>query len=312
MNLPPRVSIIMPAFNAAETIAVSIESVLGQTFDNWELLVINDGSTDHTLDVIRQFDDDRIRVLSKKNEGVAAARNTGLRQANGEFVAFLDSDDLWLAPKLEKQIALFDRYGGELGLVYTKYRGFTADSVQSFSIDVDTSIGYDNDYHRLLIMDYVPTLTVMIRASLISDIGYFREDLRAAEDWDYWIRIAESFDLKRVNEVMALYRISPNSLSSNQEKQLSEEWKVISSHVIASTTLPQCVISMSVIFWRVKKIRYLVRVRAYMNAIREIGTVLQQIPSCFRNLFFIIKYFLERAYQLGGLGKIGRIRAGLR
>lgn len=289
MAKSPQVSVIMPAFNAAKTIGVAILSVLGQTFNNWELLIINDGSTDNTIDVIAQFNDSRIRPISQVNLGVAAARNAGMKQAYGEYIAFLDSDDLWLPTKLEKQVLLFSQSTKQLGMVYTKHRGFTDDPMNSFGMDVDASIGYDNDYHRLLIMDYIPTLTVMIKASLISDIGYFRENLRGTEDWDYWIRVAKSYQLERVNEELALYRISSNSLSRNKEKHAIEELKVLNLHFTAEANIPLSVYHMAKLYWSVKKIRHQLR----WGSLKELVMIR---PVFFRNYFFIFYWTLAFLY----------------
>lgn len=298
MSARPQVSVVMPAFNAANTICAAVESVLGQTFHNWELLVINDGSTDHTLDVMEQFNDERIKLITQVNQGVAAARNTGLRQARGEYIAFLDSDDLWLPTKLEQQIAIFKRSGIELGLVYAKHRGFVKEPAQSFSMDVDASIGYDNDYHRLLIMDYVPTLTVMIRASLISEIGYFREDLRGTEDWDYWIRVAKHSNIVRVNEELALYRISPNSLSRNKDRHSIEELKVLKQHLSVGSNVPSPVAHMAFVFWYAKKIRHQLGERNLKKVLDSLYEMLRQKPAYWRNFYWLAKwtisYFIAR------------------
>lgn len=307
MSARPKVSVIMPSFNAAQTICVAVESVLGQTFQNWELLVINDGSTDNTLDVMAQFNDRRISLITQVNQGVAAARNAGLKQASGEYIAFLDSDDLWLPAKLEKQVSLLAQSGDCLGLVYTKHRGFTEDPSRSFSMDVDASIGYDNDLHRLLIMDYVPTLTVMMRASLISEIGYFREDLRGTEDWDYWIRAVKFSGISRVNEELALYRISQNSLSRNKDRHSIEELKVLDQHLSAESNIPGEVCHMARAFWCVKKIRHQLHWVGAKNIFSSLKELIQIRPIYFRNylllikwsLIFIFKRFSARLFQFG-------------
>ena len=171
MICPPKISVIMPAFNAGMTIVSAVESVIAQTFSDWELLIVNDGSTDHTLKQVAHFADQRIRVISQLNQGVASARNAGLDLAAGEFIAFLDSDDLWFPSKLEKQIKAFASFGNEVGLVYTKYRGFTDDSSDSHSLGFDGMELLSDDYYSLLVMDYIPTLTVMIRSHVLKNVG---------------------------------------------------------------------------------------------------------------------------------------------
>ena len=297
MSSHPKISVIMPAYNASKTIISSIECVLAQTYQNWELLVINDGSTDHTLDVLSQFDDQRIKVFTQVNQGVAVARNTGLKQARGEYIAFLDSDDLWVPTKLGKQILVFAESSNLLGLVYTKHRGFTEDPSHSFSMDVDASIGYQNPYHRLLIMDYVPTLTVMIRASIITDIGYFSEDLSGTEDWDYWIRIAKSYSLERLNEELALYRISPNSLSRNKDRHAIEELKVLDRHLTEDSNTSPAVCHMARSFWYLKKIRHQLQSGRIKDVAISILKLVRLRPAFYINFLLLLIWATSYIYQ---------------
>jgi glycosyltransferase involved in cell wall biosynthesis len=297
MNARPMVSIIMPAYNASKTITDSINCVLAQTYEHWELLIINDGSTDNTWKVLTQFDERRIKVFTQVNKGVAVARNTGLKHAQGEYIAFLDSDDLWLTTKLEKQILLFEGSSNRLGLIYTKYRSFYKDISRSFSMDIDAPIGYLNPYHRLLIMDYVPTLTVMIKASIVNDIGYFSEDLRGTEDWDYWIRIAKSYRIERLNEELAFYRISPNSLSRNKDKHSIEELKVLDRHLTGKLDIPPTVCHMAHTFWYFKKIRHQLASGHFKNVINSTLLLIQLRPIYLINFFLMIVWISCYIYQ---------------
>jgi glycosyltransferase involved in cell wall biosynthesis len=293
MSPNSRVSVIMPAFNAAKTIGAAVESVLAQTYRDWELLVVNDGSTDSTLDIMAQFRDERIRTITQVNQGVAAARNAGMKRASGAYIAFLDSDDLWLPTKLEKQVSAFELSGASLGLVYTRHRGFIEDVSRSFSMDVDASIGFADDWHRLLIMDYIPTLTVMMRASLVPEVGYFCEDLRGTEDWDYWIRIAKHSKLARVNEELALYRISPHSLSRNKERHSLEELKVLNQYLKAGSNVPGPVIHMAFLFWYIKKIRYQLAEWSLKKALTSLKDMVHLQPAYMRNYYWLTKWVIS-------------------
>ena len=297
MSLIPKVSIIMPAYNASKTIMTSIECVLKQTFQNWELLVINDGSTDNTLVLLSNLVDQRISVFTQLNQGVAAARNTGLKRARGAYIAFLDADDLWDQSKLEKQLYIFEESTDKLGLIYTKHRGFTEDPLHSFSMDVDASIGYQNPYHRLLIMDYIPTLTVMIRASIINEIGYFNQDLRGTEDWDYWIRITKLYKIHQINEELALYRISANSLSRNKEKHAIEELKVLDKHLTLDLNIPLAVCHMARAFWNLKKIRNQLQSGSIKYAVSSILSLITLQPVFYKNFIFIIIWIGSYIYK---------------
>jgi glycosyltransferase involved in cell wall biosynthesis len=297
MSAVPQVSVVMPAFNAAKTIGIAIQSVLDQTFTNWELLIINDGSTDGTLEIVAQFNDPRIYTITQVNQGVATARNAGLNQARGRYIAFLDSDDLWSPQKLQKQVSIFENSTDKLCLVYTKHRGFIEDINKSFSMDIDTSIGFDNDYHRLLIIDFVPTLTVMIKASIIKDVGFFRADLHGTEDWDYWIRIAKSYCLERVNEELAFYRIGSNSLSRNKDRHALEELKVLDWHLSKDQNIPKRVCHMARSFWCVKKIRHQLRSGNVMNAFTSFKQLLGVRPFFLSNFYFLLSWSFVFTYN---------------
>jgi glycosyltransferase involved in cell wall biosynthesis len=300
MSSQPKVSVVMPAYNASLTIIASIECVLEQTYQNWELLIINDGSTDLTLTILGQFDDQRIRVFTQTNQGPSVARNIGLRQAKGEYIAFLDSDDLWVPTKLEKQISLFDGASNRLGLVYTKYRGFIEDPLRSFSMDVDASIGYKNPYDRLLIMCHIPLLSVMIRRSIIDDIGYFSEDICGTEDWDYWIRILKLYDFERLNEELALYRISPSSLSRNKERHAIEELKVLNRHLVNDSNTSVKVYHMARAFWYLKKIRHQLQSGRFKDVVISFQELIRLKPVYYVNYLFILywstSYIIQRIF----------------
>jgi glycosyltransferase involved in cell wall biosynthesis len=114
----PKVSVVIPAYNAMTYLPETVESVLKQTFTNFEVLIINDGSSDHIMQWVTQISDSRVRLISQENQGLPGARNTGIAQAQGEYVAFLDADDWWEPTKLEKQVRCFEERPG-VGLVYT-------------------------------------------------------------------------------------------------------------------------------------------------------------------------------------------------
>jgi glycosyltransferase involved in cell wall biosynthesis len=287
----------MPAFNASKTIVSAVESVIAQTFSDWELLIINDGSSDDTLKQVANFDDQRIKVLSQLNKGVASARNAGLDVATGEFIAFLDSDDLWLPSKLEKQLKVFTSYGSEVGLVYTKYRGFTDNASDSHSLGFDGIELLSNDYYSLLVMDYIPTLTVMIRSNIVEHVGLFREDLRGVEDWDFWIRIKKSYELKKINEELALYRISPFSLSGNKISHAAEELKVLDAHVVNKINIPDSVVNMAFLFWHIKKIKYLLIGSQYKEAIKCFFDLLKLQKISLLNYLLLFKWITKNIFH---------------
>ncbi len=220
MNLyMPTISVIIPAYNSEKTIKATIESVLKQTFSDWELIIINDGSQDSTLDIALQVKDSRIKVFSFDNAGLSASRNRGLKRAVGEFVSFLDADDIWTSDKLAIQLkALQENPQAAVAYSWTDYideNGKFAFSGSYINVNGDV-------YEHLLMSDFLENgSNPLIRKEAFTALDGFDETLRAAEDWDMWLRLANKFDFVCVPSVQILYRVTANSLSSNvinQEK----------------------------------------------------------------------------------------------
>ena len=224
MSDKPLVSIIMPAYNAEKTIAESIQSVIEQTYKNWELIVINDGSIDNTSSIVYSFKDCRIILVEQANGGVANARNNGLRCAKGDFVAFLDSDDLWLSSKLTIQMACMIERASFFS--YGKSTCFYLDKQNTHACFYDLDINLDYS-QKILVFDFIPTLTVVMSRCVVDKIGFFDESLHGTEDWDYWIRVLQTYKPLFVDSVLALYRIQSNSLSHQSSKHYVEMRKVV-------------------------------------------------------------------------------------
>lgn len=199
----PLVTVIIPTYNRALLLPRAISSVLKQTMSDLELLVVDDGSTDGTAAVVRALGDRRIRYLPQANAGVAAARNRGMREARGELVAFLDSDDEWSPHKLARQVACLQQAPAEVGLVYT---GTVDDDGQGgLSVKVAHHRG---DLSRVLMRANVlhgGGSNVLIRRRVVATVGFFDETLPAIEDYDYWLRAAQFFHVEHVAEPLAHY-----------------------------------------------------------------------------------------------------------
>jgi glycosyltransferase involved in cell wall biosynthesis len=213
----PNISVIIPAYNSEKTIKTTIESVLNQTFADFELIIINDGSQDSTLDIISQFQDSRIKVFSFNNSGGNVSRNRGLNHAVGEFVSFLDADDIWTADKLEIQLkALWENSQAAVAYSWTDYINENGEFVVS-----GTHINVNGDvYENLLLTNFLENgSNPLIRREALSELGGFDKSLSAAQDWDMWLRLACKFDFVCIPTVQILYRISANSVSSNLVRQ---------------------------------------------------------------------------------------------
>lgn len=209
----PLVSIIVPTFNRAQLVAEAIKSVLNQTYGNFEIIIIDDYSTDNTAELIGKINDDRISYFClNKNQGAPAARNIGLKKASGQLIAFLDSDDQWVSTKLEKQVALFEREQ-HIGLVYTGIKFINNQSERVLVPKVRGDIS-----KNILMKNYVgPTSSVLIKKALIDKVGGFDNTLPSCQDWDLFIRIGQICEIDYIAEPLVLYfehggtRISTNS-----------------------------------------------------------------------------------------------------
>ena len=229
----PLVSVVMPAYNAERYIAASVRSALAQTYQNWELIIVDDGSTDGTAAVAKGFADAdaRVRYVYQKNGRLGNARNTGIRHARGPLVAFLDSDDLWMEEKLELQVRAMEESGADI--VFTDGFIFYDDDVRDESLTFSTASGRLSggemaDY--MLPDNRIPVLSVMVRKSWLDRVGPFDEE-ELCEDYDLWLR---SLRLGAVfygmPEKLVRYRRHGKSLSQQEGNLLRPTIHVLRKH----------------------------------------------------------------------------------
>jgi glycosyltransferase involved in cell wall biosynthesis len=223
----PLISVIIPAYNGEETIRETIESVLNQSFKDFEILVINDGSQDATLDIINSIKDFRLKVFSYSNAGQAVSRNRGFSQSSGEFIAFLDADDLWTPTKLEAQLkALQDNPQAAVAYSWSDF----IDEKGQFLRGASRSTLSGDVYAKLLLTDFLDNgSNPLIRRQALIEVGGFDETLTPAEDWDMWLRLAARYHFVLVPAPHILYRQSANSESSNLLRMESACVRVIKS-----------------------------------------------------------------------------------
>jgi glycosyltransferase involved in cell wall biosynthesis len=214
MRTSPKVSVVIPAYNAAPCIHRAVDSVLGQTFADFELLVVDDGSSDDTLSVIARYGD-RLRALPQRNSGPAAARNRGLGAACGEYVAFLDADDHWLPEKLERQVQLMERRP-DVGFCSTATTVVNpaGETVGSWPCRSDAPPFPDVLFTQSSMISG-STSGVLARRKLIEALGGFDETLRGFEDPDLWIRLSAVTTYACIAEPLTVVVRTPNSVSGN-------------------------------------------------------------------------------------------------
>ena len=212
------VSVIIPTFNRAHTLCRAVNSVLNQTFRDLEVIIVDDDSKDNTEEILRKFNDPRVvYVKHKSNRGAGAARNTGIKNAEGKYIAFLDSDDEWLPVKLEKQLKKIEQANNRVGLVYT---GFSVLSENGRKILDWTPKIEGKVFDRLLEGNYLGTTsTVLLRRECFDEVGFFDESLKSCQDWDMWIRVAKKYEFRCIPEPLVKYYIMRDSISKALKKR---------------------------------------------------------------------------------------------
>jgi len=210
----PRVSVVLPTFNRGWVVTEAVESVLGQDYANLELIVVDDGSTDNTNDLLSTFED-RITVIRQPNRGVSAARNAGVRASTGELIALLDSDDTWLPGKVTAQVTFFSTHPDVL--VCQTEEVWIRNGVR-----VNPGKRHRKEagmiFERSLALCLVSPSAVMMRRSLLDQVGLFDESLPACEDYDLWLRIAWKHPIHLINQALIVKRGGhPDQLSRMPE-----------------------------------------------------------------------------------------------
>jgi glycosyltransferase involved in cell wall biosynthesis len=228
MPSPPTISAIIPAYNAAAFIGSAIESALAQTCPPVEIIVVDDGSTDDTAEVVRQFAEP-VRLLTQTNGGPAAARNHAARAASGEWLAFLDADDLWLPQKLEREIAFIS--DASVAIVHCLAEGQ----------EEKLAIPDDVDFERLWTRNCISNSSVLLRRTAFEQAGGFDEDrsLIGVEDYNLWLRLAAAgWRIVTCREALWRYTPAPNSLSSQVERFAQCELNNV-EHLKQALNLPE-------------------------------------------------------------------------
>lgn len=209
----PLISVIIPVYNGEKTINETIESVLNQTFQDFELIVINDGSNDATLKIVESINDLRIKIFSYPNAGPNPARNRGISQANGEYISLIDADDLWVFDKLETQLQALQA-NPEVAVAYS-WSDYIDESSKFLRRGSHIS-ATGNVYQHLLLSNFLENgSNPLIRKQALVEVGGFHESLTHAEDWDMWLRLASRYHFMAVPSSQILYRVSRDSSSCN-------------------------------------------------------------------------------------------------
>ncbi|WP_026913633.1 glycosyltransferase family 2 protein [Christiangramia portivictoriae] len=217
------VSVIMPAYNSEAYIAEAIQSVISQTYPQWELLIVNDASRDSTEQILKNYSDEdsRIRVFhNSTNRGTAFSRNKAIEASEGEFISFLDTDDLWKNNKLERQLEVLSK--SNVAACFSSYQLMHESGKKSNVIIQALPV---LSHCRLLKANYVGNLTGIYNAGLLGKI--YAPDIRKRQDWAMWLRvIEEGGPMEGIWESLAYYRLRKNSISGNKLEMLKYNYKV--------------------------------------------------------------------------------------
>jgi glycosyltransferase involved in cell wall biosynthesis len=220
----PLVSVIIPTYQHASFIREAIDSVLRQTFKDFELIVIDDGSTDGTKEVLNGYEN-KLEYFYQKNAGLSAARNDGIRASGGNYISFLDADDVWLPNKLEIETKFLDQHPST-SMVYSNYIYFGARKGSRNSGFEGRSLPSGRAFRALFLQNPISSSSVLIRRTVFDKVGLFYQSLTQCEDLDMWLRISKDFDIEHVDIPLSKYRLHTSNMHLSADKNAEEFLKV--------------------------------------------------------------------------------------
>ncbi len=224
----PTISVIIPCYNHAHYLPDAINSVLAQTYTDWEAIIVDDGSTDNTREVAARFTDTRIRYIYQENRGLSGARNTAIRAAEGEYLTFLDADDLLTPTFFETCLAVLCA-DTDLAGVYT--RNHFVDETRNILPRVGGQALAGTAFRKhILEGGFFPVHAVLVRRATIVEAGMFDEQLTSLEDWDLWLRISARYSLQGIAEPLVFYRVYAGSMSTDAARMHANRIAVLTKH----------------------------------------------------------------------------------
>jgi GT2 family glycosyltransferase len=249
--MPPAVSVLVPVWNRERWVREAIDCVLAQTFTDFEVIVVDDGSTDGTCDVLAAVDDPRVLVLHGEHGGVSAAMNRGLARARGRYVARLDSDDVWLPDLLATQVGVLETRP-EIGVAYARAQGMRADGTLTTDVWGIAPRHPGDDLASMVEGDFTCNITTVARREHLERVGGFDESLRTSEDWDLWLRVARHARFAFTDRVLAHFRWHEGNLTgpgSPAGAALEERTRVLDK-LFADPDLPPRIRAMAPVAYR--------------------------------------------------------------
>lgn len=249
-----KISVIIPVYNSCDTIANTIDSVLNQDYRNIEIIVVNDGSTDGLFELLSNNYIDNIKLITTVNRGVSSARNTGINNSTGNYIAFLDSDDIWAPDKLSKQIKLIESCSDYCVCYTDRYL---------INMNSEILITKNRKHHtgdilnKIIVSNFICLSSVIIKKECFETCGYFDENLTVSEDYDLWIRISSRYKFIYLDEKLVYYRITTGSLTKDRKRMLNNAFNVFSKNICNYEIL--------------SKVKLLTIIRFYSDTYKSLG-----------------------------------------
>ena len=226
----PRASIIVPSFNKAEYTMKTVRSLLAQTYKNYEIIVVDDGSSDDTLQLLSIFDR-KISLIEANHGGASSARNLGILHSEGEYIAFVDCDDEWYPHMLSKSIEFLEN-DPDLGFVFSNVDYIDCEGRIIGRHKVKKYSG--NIYHKLILENFICNSSVVVRRSCLERVGYFDESIFVPADWDLWLRLARVYKAGYLKETLVKYRTHQSYILVNVDQTHRESMEVLKRHLKAN------------------------------------------------------------------------------
>jgi len=298
----PRVSVVIPAYNASRTLRATVASALAQTMNDIEVLIVDDGSSDDTLAVARSLESDKVSAMTQRNAGAAAARNTGIRAATGEYVAFLDADDLWLPHKLQRQLEHLERHPQSDAVQCGSY--FVDDSLRLLYVKHCTDTG--NALMESLQFQNLPAFlsALIVKRTKLLAFGGFDTRLEILEEWDMALKASRHCAMRSVPDPLVLYRVHPGNRHRNVDIHIKPGHIILES-LFAEPDLPDDIRRLQ---GRIYGVFYRTLAGGYHNAgkrrefFRWMARSIRRDPA---QIFYMLAMPLRRLRR-----KLSRVRAG--
>lgn len=287
-NKQPLVSVIMNCYNSDKYLKDAINSVLSQTYQNWEIIFWDNQSTDKSAEIVKSYNDERIKYFyAPKHTMLGEARNLAVKQANGDWIGFLDCDDIWYNNKLEVQ---FQNLPDDIGMIYSRMEfllensGLKTDMAKSISKNIYPKrkhLPSGDIFDKLLFECFIPLPSVLIKKDLFNQVGGINGSLKVAEDYDIFLKVANVSKVKVVDNVLCKYRVHENNLShSNMEKTFEESISLIQNY------LPDLMAFKAVNYWN-----FIFKVNLFKNSKKSFFEFfhIQDLKSIIFNLYMYVK-----------------------